>query len=169
MAEDNSLTQRRLKEVVEYNSDTGVFTRLSSASQIKAGSIAGGQDGKGYTRFSIDGKSYLAHRLAWLYVNGVFPIDQIDHLNHDRLDNRIANLRCVTHKENGKNQSLYKNNSSGVTGVNWDKSRGKWYSCIMVDGKTKSLGRHIELSDAVMARVSAEKELGFHSNHGVSV
>ena len=119
MAEDSSLTQRRLKEVVEYNSDTGVFTRLSNASQVKAGSVAGGQDGKGYTRFSVDGKSYLAHRLAWLYVNGAFPIDQIDHLNHDRLDNRIANLRCVTHKENGKNQSLCKNNSSGVTGVNW--------------------------------------------------
>jgi len=162
------LTQERLKELLHYDKDTGVFTRkIKLANGIQVGDIAGCVDGvNGYIVIIIDGKNYRAHRLAWLYVNGGFPKEQIDHISHDRTDNKIANLRSVTNQENQMNKSMLKNNTSGFTGVYWHKPTNKWQSQIMINGKYKHLGYFTNKNDAIKARKEANIEFGFHQNHG---
>lgn len=173
------LTQKYLKECLDYNPETGVFTwkerPLSHFSERKrwlawlsnfSGKTAGGKHCMGYWTICINNKPYLAHRLAWLYVFGSMPKDQIDHINWDRLDNRIANLREVSNQENHKNKPAQKNNTSGVVGVCWDKSREKWCARIKVSGKTVNLGRFDKKSQAIIARKSAETIYGFHKNYG---
>lgn len=107
-----------------------------------------------------------AHRVIWAMETGDWPEDQIDHINHDRTDNRIKNLRSATHIENCKNQTVSKSNTSGHTGVYWCKWRNKWRVQIMVGGKNKTLGRFTEKADAIHARKKAEIKYGFHENHG---
>jgi len=114
----------------------------------------------------INKEHYLAHRLAWLYVNGEFPPDQIDHINHVRNDNRIKNLRTVSCKENQKNKLMHKNNTSGVIGVHWYKPRMKWKAGIKVNGELNHLGYFTSLREAAKARKEAERKYGFHENHG---
>jgi len=102
------LTQSQLKEILTYNPDTGIFTWLvASNGRIRVGDIAGTTD-NGYVRIMIERTKYRAHRLAWLYVHGESPKEQIDHINHIRDDNRINNLRCVSCHENFKNMTMQK-------------------------------------------------------------
>ena len=136
---------------------------------MKAGDEAGKYDKDGYIKVTIDGKTYLAHRLMWLYVHRVMPPDgvEVDHINHVRDDNRISNLRLAPFKSRHKNQhnrSLGKNNTSGHIGVR--RAGEKWRAEIRIDGKKVSLGTHVLLEDAIAARKEAEKVHGFHSNHG---
>lgn len=160
------LTQKILKELVNYNPDTGAFKWMQAAMLISGRSKGPGRiDTHGYLQISVNGKRHLAHRLAWLYVYGEWP-NQIDHINGDRLDNRIPNLRDVNSLENAKNQKKYKNNKSGVIGVGWNKRACKWRARITVDGYTKELGSFSKKEDAKKARSKAEKELNFHENHG---
>lgn len=93
---------------------------------------------------------------------------QIDHINHDRSDNRIQNLRMVTKISNGRNLTKKINNTSGVTGVSWYKSRGKWRVQIMVDRKSMHIGYFSDFESAVAARISANERYGFHKNHRVN-
>ncbi len=123
-------------------------------------------DTQGYRVILIDGHQFKAHRLAWLYIYGEFPKKQIDHVNHDRSDNKISNLRDVTNQENHKNRGLNKNNTSGVNGVAWNKQLNKWIAYIIVASKRKHLGVFVEMKEAVLARQKANKEYGFHFNHG---
>jgi hypothetical protein len=160
------LTQERLKELLAYDEETGVFTWKVQRNKIPAGTVASSTHNQGYFQIGIDRKRYLAHRLAWLYVYGQMPEHEIDHINHDKADNRIANLRCVTHAENLKNASSQKNNLSGFNGVHYDKSRSKWLAHIQVDRKFKNLGRFDDFDEAVKARQAAEVLYGFHENHG---
>jgi hypothetical protein len=124
------LTAERLREVADYEPDTGLFTwRLRRKSEftdrrafrafnsMRAGAIAGNVSDQGYRRILIDGKMYLAHRLAWLYVFGVFPKEQIDHKNGERADNRIFNLREATSFENRRNSRRRTHTITGLTGV----------------------------------------------------
>jgi len=160
------ITQKRLKEVLNYEPSTGIFiwkVQLSSRGII--GSEVTTKHLEGYTTIQIDGKQYLAHRLAWFYVHGYFP-DFIDHINHVRDDNRLVNLREVTRTENQQNLSIRCDNVSGVCGVSWDKARNRWTARIKVDDKYMYLGRFAEFSDAVNARKNAEVLYGFHDNHG---
>lgn len=120
----------------------------------------------GYKVGAIHGNLYAAHRVAFAVVNGYAPDTDIDHINGDRTDNRMDNLRVVDRAENMRNAKIPKDNKSGVIGVNWDKERGKWYASIQVDGKTKSLGRHMTLEAAAHARKQAEIKYGYHANHG---
>jgi len=162
------LTHQELKELLHYDPETGVFTRIiRSGSRVKIGDTAGGLDKYGYIIISVGGKSYKSHRLAWLYITEKWPKDQIDHINHIRNDNRFKNLREVTHQENHKNQSMQKNNTSGCTGVYYYKPTNKWVVRIKVDGKNKNLGYYESFNDAVEVRKKAEVELDFHNNHGV--
>lgn len=162
------ITQKRLKELLNYDENTGVFTRrISISNNSLAGDVVGFDDGNGYIQIGVDGNQYRAHRLAWLYVKGEFTKKTIDHENHDRSDNKFNNLREASHSENCRNVSLSINNKSGFIGVTWDKERGKWYSSIRVNQKTKSLGRFVNLSDAVLVRIKAEEKYGFHLNHGI--
>lgn len=162
------ITQERLKELFHFCPDTGLFTRITTTSnRSKAGSIAGSKGVSGYLQININHKIYKSHRLAWLYVYGVLPSLQIDHIDHDRANNIITNLRLVTHQENSKNQKIRSTNSSGFTGVFWYKRHNKWLASIKVNGKAKYLGLYKALSDAVLVRLDAEKEYGYHVNHGV--
>ena len=161
------LTQERLKEVLHYNPLTGNFTwKVRTGQRIKIGDIAGYTNSDGYIQISLDGKKYQAHRLAWLYVTGELPPKQIDHINHDKADNRIANLRCTNQAENCKNATKRKDNNSGVMGVSWYKDRQKWVVNIRVNGKRLHLGYTTDFDIAIAMRKAAERKYGFHKNHG---
>lgn len=123
---------------------------------------------KGYKRGNINGFFVYAHRVIWAMHTGAWPIDQIDHINHNRDDNRIINLREVSVVENSQNSKLYNTNSSGVTGVSFCKRLNKWRAYIMIDYKQISLGYFIDKSQAIIARKQAELSNGFHRNHGAS-
>ena len=153
------LTQERLKELFTYEPTTGVFTRKSN------GSVATNIH-NGYVRIFIDYKEYRAHRLSYLYMTGEFPVSIVDHINHDKTDNRWSNLREVTHQENCKNMSLYKTNNSGTVGVYFHKRDKQWIACIYTDGKKKHLGCFKNKGDAISARVQASETYCYHENHG---
>ena len=165
---NSTLTQARLKEVLDYNPETGVFRWRITVNRNKAhaGTVAGWIRSNGYLMISIDKKEYRAHRLAWLYIYGKWPENQIDHENQIRSCNAIKNLRDVTNAINCKNQRITKRNTSGITGVCWDKSRNKWLASIVVNYKQINLGRFEKIKDATRARKAAERKYGFHPNHG---
>jgi len=164
------LTQSYLKEILHYDPETGIFTRIIDRHYMhKKGAVLGSVTVGGYMAINLDALPRPSHRLAWLYMYGEFPKGQIDHINHDRTDNRIKNLRVVSHKENGRNQKLGSNNTSGVNGVHWDKARKKWKAIIKVNYKNIQLGRFDNFFDAVCARKSADIRYGFHPNHGLDV
>lgn len=161
------LTQDRLKELFKYDPETGHFTRIKAVKGYRTSDSLGHLSEKGYLMICIDDRDYRAHRLAFLYMEGKWPKDQVDHLNRVRNDNRWCNLRDVTNLENSKNSSIQSNNRSGHAGVCWDKSRGKWVAEIRCKIKgRKRLGRFDELGDAVAARKAAEVEFGFSEGHG---
>ena len=120
---------------------------------------------------SMKGKahSYLSHRLVWAWHYGKWPNGEIDHIDHDTSNNRIENLRDVTHEENMKNKRKRKTNTSGVTGVVWNKNNAKWNAFICVSSRRKHLGLFESFEDAVAARKEAEKLYGYHKNHGKEV
>ena len=164
---DSTLTQEKIKEVLHYDLDTGVFVWLKRTSvRIMIGDTAGCVSKNGYYQIKALNIVSYAHRLAFLYMTGEWPKDQVDHINHIKTDNRWCNLRASTDKENRKNMPRQKNNTSGVNGVGWDSSRKKWISCIKINSKAIHLGRFSNFFDAVCARKSAENKYGFHSNHG---
>ena len=163
------LTQAVLKKTLLYSPSTGIFTWLNpKAYNIKAGSIAGGLDLEGYRIIRINGVQHRSHRLAWFYVTGSFPVDDIDHINGVRDDNRIENLRVVTAQENQRNQKRRQDNTSGVTGVSWCKRSNKWRSVIGNNGKNIYLGQFDILEEAIAARHLADIKYGYHPNHGRS-
>lgn len=112
------------------------------------------------------GINHYMHRLAWLYVNGIEPL-QIDHINGNGCDNRLVNLREVSSEMNSKNMRLHSRNTSGVAGVHIHPC-GRWQARIQLNGKTVSLGLFVKLEDAIYARRSMEQSAGYHSNHGIA-
>ena len=161
------MNQTILKEKINYDPITGIFKWIIKPSKrIKIGSVAGNSTSR-YHKIEIDNVQYLSHRLAWLYVYGYFPINNIDHINHNPFDNRIENLREVTLQENQKNRSKNKNNTSGVTGIYWIESRKRWRVSISNAGKNNFIGNFKIKEDAIEARKQAEIELGYHQNHGL--
>lgn len=152
------LTAEYLRSVLDYDPATGIFTRkVSTARRVKVGDVAGSQDGHGYLRIMVQLRGYQAHRLAWLYTYGEWPKDQIDHINRNRSDNRIANLRDVSHKQNGQNRSKSSHNTSGHPGVAWYKRDSKWQAKIAHNCKDIHLGYFATLEEAIAARKAAEK------------
>jgi hypothetical protein len=119
----------------------------------------------GYCSISLFGHKHLAHRVVWAIVHGRWP-SEIDHVNGNRSDNRLSNLREVTRTENNRNSAIQRNNTSGVVGVNRCKQTGTWEARIKLHGKTRRLGRFANFDDAVAARKAAERQYGFHENHG---
>ena len=152
------VTQDRLKEILDYDPETGVFSWKKTSNQIKSGSMAGSASSGGYIRFTVDGVRYSAHRLAWLYVYGEFPETDIDHVNRIRSDNRISNLRIASRVENCQNSSKRKSNSSGVVGVCWNIGHEKWQARIMHKGKSIHLGYYKTIEDAARARAEAKRK-----------
>ena len=152
------LTQERLKELLHYDPETGVFTWKMSTRKTKPGQTAGGKHTSGHVRISIDGKRYYAHRLAWMYINGYNPSTQIDHRNVIRSDNSSSNLREATHAQNCQNSSISRNNSSGFKGVTFSKAANKWAAQISVNRKHIHLGLFLDPADAHLAYKKAATE-----------
>lgn len=120
----------------------------------------------GYRHGTIFGKSYQAHRVIWAIVHGHWPLGEIDHINGDRTDNRLVNLRDVPPAENRKNQTRSVKNTSGATGVHWCNTWSRWVAKIMVDRKTKVIGTFKSFEEAKAAREAASKKMGFADGHG---
>ena len=136
------LTQEYLRSLFDYNAETGVFTRLTcTANRHKLGETVGYSGARGYLQAMAAGKKYMVHQLVWMWVYGYLPPNDIDHINRNRSDNRLANLREVTRSENNHNMRISRANWSGYTGVAWDKSRCLWLASIKADGKQHHLGR----------------------------
>ena len=135
------LTHQRLRELLEYNPETGVFTwKVDRGNQFtRPGMVAGSVFKEGYIRVFVDGKNHMAHRLAWLHVHGEWPAGEIDHINGVKDCNSIANLRDVTHSVNQQNRrKCTKHNKCGLLGV--FRSYAGWRSVIQVGGRTVHLG-----------------------------
>ncbi len=160
------ITQERLKELVRYEPETGVFIRLENRGRLKKGDEAGGIDAEGYRRLTIDGRSYKAHRLAFMYMTGRFPNQHTDHIDQDRQNNKFSNLREATPQQNSRNKKRQSSNLSGFTGVGWRNDLSIWRARIYHKNKNVNLGTFDKLSDAVLARLNAEEEYGYHANHG---
>ena len=135
------ITADRLREVLNYNQETGVFTwAVSHGWRSKVGSVAGGPHSRGYKDVRVDMKRYLQHRLAWLYIHGRWPANEIDHINGNRDDNRLCNLREATRSQNSRNSRKHNHNTHGFKGVGIHDP-GYWTANIRVNGKSKYLGR----------------------------
>lgn len=145
----------RLKELLTYNPETGIFTWNLYKRCVKKGDIAGSLSGK-YIKIGLDSKSYNAHRLAWLYVYGELP-KYIDHINGNPADNRICNLRAATANENSKNSKKPSSNTSGIKGVNFDKHHNQWRAELYSSGKRVFLKYFKALDDAAEAIKEARK------------
>ena len=164
------LDQKRLKEMLNYDPDTGIFTwRIRAAKKTHIGDQAGSifkHRNTHYRQIMLDGSHYKAHRLAWLYMHGKWPEGQIDHKDGNGLHNWAKNLRDVNNCENQRNCRISSNNTSGVIGVSFHKKSGTWSANIGVNSKQKGLGYFIKMEDAIEARKRAEIEFGYHKNHG---
>lgn len=162
------LIAERLREVLRYDPCSGVFIWKVGHGPVKAGDVAGYLRTDGYISISVDGKNYLAHRLAFLYCHGKFPNQEVDHILGDRSFNRFFNLRLASRTDNMQNRKRFKNNTSGAVGVYWFKPGGKWVAQITVDRIPRHLGCFYNFLEAVKARKEAEVLYGFHKNHGNS-
>lgn len=155
-----------LLETIFYDPGSGSFTRLKRQANMLPGSIAGSPDGKGYLRVQVFGKRCKAHHLAWFYMTGSWPSDQIDHINGDGMDNRWSNLRLADIRVNAKNRPKHAKTRTLIPGVKWRPDRGAWSVRIYQDGREIGLGTFKDLLEALCVRKSAEIRLGFHENHG---
>lgn len=169
-----------LRQLLHYEPETGklfwrnrsleMFPDRRSANTWNA-RFAGSEaftavESKGYLFGSIFGAKYRAHRVIWALETGNWPVEQIDHINGARDDNRIVNLREVSNAENGRNRRRPDANTSGVVGVYWNRARGKWLTRIIIDGRQHYLGLFVDFDEAVAVRKAAEAAQGFHENHG---
>lgn len=147
----------RIREAFSYNADTGKFVwRMPRSRGIKTGDEAGCLCPKlGYRNLRIDRRGYLAHRVAWLFVNGEWPPGEIDHINGDRADNRISNLRLASDAENRRNSKRPVSNTSGVKGVSWCKKKKMWHAGIKYNYRTINLGYFDDVNEAGRAYQSA--------------
>ena len=153
------ITQNRLRELLQYAPETGEFMWRVSHPRAKVGAIAGATDHYGYVVIRLDGHLYKAHRLAWLYVHGVWPPKNIDHINRVKNDNRMENLRLADQSINMHNVDVRVNSKSGVAGVTWRADRKKWNARIKVGYKNFNLGLFDDVAAAVAARRAAEVRL----------
>jgi hypothetical protein len=139
----NVISQQELQDLLTYESETGQFYWKNSRNpRVKNGSVAGSIDSSGHLQIKINKRCQLAHRLVWIYVYGVNPPSQIDHINGNKLDNRITNLREANSKLNAENRRAapVNNKTSGLLGVTWHKASKSWTAAIKTNGKRKHLG-----------------------------
>lgn len=149
-----------IRDAITYNPITGeIRWAMSRPGRAVAGRIAGRKHRDGYWRVNVLGKEYLAHRLAWLLAFGSWPVNQIDHINGIRDDNRLSNLREASAGDNAKNSGLYSSNRSGARGV--CRRKGRWVAQIQVNGQRLHLGSFptIEAASATY-KARAKQEFG---------
>jgi len=163
------ITQEMVLDRLSYDPDTGIFVWRKAYRKKDIGRVSGWIHNakiKPYLLLLLYGKSYPAHRIAWLYIHGYMPEFEIDHIDGDGLNNKLSNLREVTHAENCKNKRQSILNKSGCTGVSIHKETGKWRARIRDGKKYFSLGLFANIEDAITARKNAEIKHGYHPNHG---
>lgn len=154
-----ALTQERVLELFAYR-DGQLVRRISVSSNARAGDVAGTLNQFGYIQVSIDKRLYQAHRVIYLMHHGYMP-RLVDHIDRNRSNNRIENLRAATHVQNGYNKSKLSSNSSGYKGVSWCKKTLRWRASISINGKIKFLGRYGDVKAAALAySLAAEKHHG---------
>lgn len=167
-AAGRKLTQARLHNLLIYFPETGEFRWKVVRGGKRPGDLAGCKDlvrGKWYLRIRIDDELILAHRLAWLYMHGKWPEDELDHDDGDGLNNRIANLKPANRDSNNRNASRRKDNKTGVPGVQLTSS-GRYAAHIRQGGRQVHLGTFDTLNDAAAAREAAKQEFLYHPDHG---
>ena len=151
------LTQELLRHLLDYNPDTGVLTWRAKPSQVvKIGQQAGTRRTDGYLALQINKQKMYAHRVIWLHVHGVWPQEEIDHINRNRADNRLVNLRAATRLENSHNTGKPATNTSGHKGVTFHHRNKQWQVQLSANNKTFYVGQFAQLTDAVQARAIAE-------------
>jgi hypothetical protein len=128
LSQNAAEAQAQLKKLLAYCPATGDFTWLVGAGRCKAGSKAGCLKSNSYVHITINGKLYLAHRLAWLYTHGEWPADMVDHIDRNPSNNGISNLRECSRSDNMRNVGLRVDNSSGFRGVSWNNQLGKFHA-----------------------------------------
>jgi hypothetical protein len=155
-----SLTQNELKDWLRYDPETGSFFWLKiNSNRVAVGEKAGTVRFDGYTIITLQRRQYRAHHLAWLYVYGEFPSsDHLDHINGNRGDNRIKNLRLADHGENLMNRGRQRNNKAGYKGIWWDKEKQLWAAMIGFNNQKKALGRYSTAEEAARAYDKAARE-----------
>jgi hypothetical protein len=161
--------EQMIRDHFIYDADTGNVRWKRRYNNSIRKDLGISVNSKGYRSVYYAGRNYKAHRIAWLLYVGTWPVGQIDHINGDRSDNRIANLRDVTSAENQKNTKIDKRNTSGVSGVRWREDRKCWEASIRQGGSLVFLGRFDDFDTAVTVRRNAEQLYGFHPNHGRAV
>ena len=170
----NPMDFEEMDRLFRYESETGdIFNKIDrgNGGRFKAGEIATSRSGTGYLRVQVtkDGHrvGYLAHRVAWLLYYGVDPGEkEIDHIDGNKMNCQISNLRLVNSQENSMNRRKRSDNTSGVMGVSWHKRNCKWQAYISKDGKILPLGLFDDKFEAICVRKSAERRYEYHENHG---
>lgn len=157
------LTQDKLQALFDYDSTTGnLIRKVRTANSTRVGEVAGSVNGDGYIAISVDSKPRMAHRLVWLWHGKELP-EFLDHINRDKQDNRIENLRAANRSENMHNKDTSVRSASGHRGVAWIASTKNWEARIMVDGVNYSLGKYPTAKQASIAYEQAKLE--FYPNH----
>lgn len=157
------LTQDKLKELLHYDPETGIFRwRVSCTNSTKPWSIAGYIAKNGYVHMSVFNKRFLAHRIAWLYMTGELPEEHIDHIDGNPSNNSWKNLRAATHKQNCENFKLFKSNSSGFRGVSFTKQTNRWRGVVKNNYKYIHVGYFDTAEEAAKAAAAKRAELFTH-------
>lgn len=160
-----TLLQKDLKSIFEYDPLTGILRWKNGRSNMVKGSIAGCVSCAGYKSITIDSKTYRLHRVIWIFMFGHIPEGfYIDHINGNKIDNRLENLRLVTNSQNQQNRPAPKNSSSGYRGVTWHKQAGKWMARICCNNQRKTIG-FFDTSEAAYEAYKEEAKKNFtHAN-----
>lgn len=157
----SDLTAERLREVLRYCPETGVWTWLVARQRIRVGNAAGSITSGGYRHIVLEKRRYLAHRLAFLYMTGAWPSDEVDHIDLDRGNDRWSNLRNCTRSQNSSNKRVRSDSITGLKGVSWNIRTNKWLSRIRINGNLKDLGRYDCPAAAHFAYlIAADKHFG---------
>lgn len=165
---NKKLTYKRLCEVLQYDPDTGLlYWKIDMGSRAKMGNIAGTLNKIGYFVIRIDGNLYLAHRLSYMIHYKTIIIDEVDHIDGNRSNNIITNLRECDRSKNNHNRQIGRDNTSGVKGVFWNAKRNKFVVKIRINNHQKHIGYFDLIEDAISAIQKAREELhGEFANHG---
>ena len=164
------LTFERANELLRYDAETGkLFWKVNRGTRAKAGDEAGCKQKQKYRRIAVDSKYYLAHRICWLLYYRKLPKYAIDHIDGNGLNNKIDNLRDVQQAVNHRNQRMRNTNTSGVTGVSWNKQKEKWQALVQVNGKLKYLGLFTDIAEAEKVVKKFRAKHNFTERHGEKV
>ena len=153
------ITHTQLKEVLEYDPDTGLLKWLVTRGRVKAGYVAGRCRPDGYVTIKVDGRDYLAHRLAWLWTTGLWPLDEIDHKDGNPNNNRWSNLRQATSRQNHYNSRRMTRNVSGVKGVLWVAAEQRWVARVRAPDGRSHTKRCLSKEDAAAFYKARAEEL----------